>query len=606
MARTRRRPGPGVGASAVLAAVLGPGLFAGPPAARAAFAVAAVAALVSLAALFLDALRSDDAAPAPSGPVRRRAADALAEAVRDQWSAEALVRALWDPEPLDVRWRLAERGLTDHPENIRPAGPLPGPRDAEGRTVGAAFAALPRRRLVVLGGAGSGKSVLALRLTLELLSARAPGKPVPVLFPLAGWDPTRTGLRTWLVERLLADHRSLAAPDPAHGTLAGALVASGLVLPVLDGFDELPPAVHGLAVGRINAELGATDGLLLTSRGFAWQRAVREGSVLTGAEVIRLLPLEPGRALAYLERWAPALTEPAGDGAVVAGGGVSASGGGPAMSGGGGPASGDGSVASGDGLSAPGDGCPTPEGGSPAPGSGPAPSGAGSSTPGDAPTASGGGPAASGDSPATPGSGPAAPEARTAWTPVVRRLRAEPRLPLARALRTPLMVSLARAVYADGTRDPAELLDPVRYSTVEHVEARLLKDFVPAAFGDVRDGRWSGARALHWLGRLARESERRGSGQIAWWELHRTVLWIPLAAPPLALGAWGRLLVARAWLAATGRAPWRLMAFLDEAHRRGVLRQAGGRYEFRHLRLRRELALTGTPDRATDVPPLHT
>ncbi|MER5536233.1 hypothetical protein [Streptomyces mirabilis] len=35
------------------------------------------------------------------------------------------------------------------------------------------FAALPRRRLVALGGPGSGKSALALRLTLGLPAARA-------------------------------------------------------------------------------------------------------------------------------------------------------------------------------------------------------------------------------------------------------------------------------------------------------------------------------------------------------------------------------------------------------------------------------------------------
>ncbi|MBO1331839.1 hypothetical protein [Streptomyces sp. VRA16 Mangrove soil] len=426
-ARTRRRLG--LCASAVtlamVAAVFGPGLLGGPPAARAAFVVSAVSALVSVAGLVLDVLRADaDPVARPAGPDRRQAADALAEAVREQWSAEALVHALWDPEPLDVRWRPAERALADHPENIHPAGPIPGPHDAAGRTIGAAFAALPRRRLVVLGGPGSGKSVLALRFTLELLAVRAPGEPVPVIFPLAGWDPGRVGLRAWLVERLVADHRSLATPDPMHGTLAEALIAAHLVLPVLDGFDELPPALHGPAVRRINAELGAPDGLLLTSRGHAWRRAVREGDVLTAAEVVRLLPLDPGRARSYLERTAPPL-----------------------------------------------------------------------------------------------------PGGRTAWTPVLDRLRAEPAPPLAQALDTPLMVSLARAVYADRRRDPAELLDPIRFATPQAVEEHLLERFVPAAFGDddVADGRWSGAQARRWLGWLARESRRRGTQGVAWWELQRAV-----------------------------------------------------------------------------------
>ncbi|MEU4765115.1 NACHT domain-containing protein [Actinosynnema sp. NPDC023794] len=48
-----------------------------------------------------------------------------------------------------------------------------------------------------------------------------------------------------------------------------------------------------------------------------------------------------------------------------------------------------------------------------------------------------------------------------------------------------------------------------------------------------------------------------------------------------------------AWWALRGRLPWRLMRFLDDAHRRGVLRQTGGVYQFRHTRLRRHLAASG-------------
>ena len=54
--------------------------------------------------------------------------------------------------------------------------------------------------------------------------------------------------------------------------------------------------------------------------------------------------------------------------------------------------------------------------------------------------------------------------------------------------------------------------------------------------------------------------------------------------------AWGQFVVARAWLAIRGRLPWRLMAFLDDAYHRGVLRQAGAVYQFRHARLQDQLA----------------
>ena len=43
----------------------------------------------------------------------------------------------------------------------------------------------------------------------------------------------------------------------------------------------------------------------------------------------------------------------------------------------------------------------------------------------------------------------------------------------------------------------------------------------------------------------------------------------------------------------TSNMPWPVMAFLSDAHGRGVLRQAGGVYQFRHARLRDYLALEG-------------
>ncbi len=54
--------------------------------------------------------------------------------------------------------------------------------------------------------------------------------------------------------------------------------------------------------------------------------------------------------------------------------------------------------------------------------------------------------------------------------------------------------------------------------------------------------------------------------------------------------AWGVYAVSRCCYALLGRVPFRLMAFLDDAHRLGVLRQSGASYEFRHVELERHLA----------------
>jgi len=54
--------------------------------------------------------------------------------------------------------------------------------------------------------------------------------------------------------------------------------------------------------------------------------------------------------------------------------------------------------------------------------------------------------------------------------------------------------------------------------------------------------------------------------------------------------SWGAFSLARVWLAAHDRLPRDLMAFSADAHRRGVLRQVGAVYQFRHIELQRRLA----------------
>lgn len=74
--------------------------------------------------------------------------------------------------------------------------------------------------------------------------------------------------------------------------------------------------------------------------------------------------------------------------------------------------------------------------------------------------------------------------------------------------------------------------------------------------------------------------------------------------PGLALGlvgraegnrAWLYTEIAACWLALTGRLPWRLMEFLDDAYRLGLLRTVGPAYQFRHAELQDHLAHSHPP-----------
>ncbi|MDQ0904259.1 hypothetical protein QFZ22_000244 [Streptomyces canus] len=108
-------------------------------------------------------------------------------------------------------------------------------------------------RLVITGAPGTGKTVLALELLLALLEERRPEDPVPVRLPLASWDllsashlgtgpSTGAGhdpgaavrmVRAWVCRHLVDTYRGISP------TAAEALMDAGLILPVLDGLDEM-------------------------------------------------------------------------------------------------------------------------------------------------------------------------------------------------------------------------------------------------------------------------------------------------------------------------------------------------------------------------------
>ncbi|MFI6408163.1 NACHT domain-containing protein [Streptomyces sp. NPDC050548] len=267
--------------------------------------LSAISAFVSVCAFAADLLREPADAPAGSDR-RRRAADDLASAVQVQWAAEARLRRLQDPAPLNVPWTPVSSPLIDHQGNI-PRVTLPAPRDGGQRLdrIVETFREIPSGRLVVLGEPGAGKTILAVRFVLAALDARRPGGPVPVLFALASWDPGAVGLREWLAERLAAEYPPLAAVQ-GERTLARELLDEGLVLPVLDGFDELAKETHAQALRRLNGELDDRLPVLLTCRDADWNHALRElgGDVLTAAQVVKLSPLDLATAQRYLENTA--------------------------------------------------------------------------------------------------------------------------------------------------------------------------------------------------------------------------------------------------------------------------------------------------------------
>lgn len=359
----------------------------------------------------------------------------LAQTVAARWRREEEQRQIHDPYPLPVRWRPVAEELTDHWANIRrlPGGGTHGPLDLSGQLgdIVGVYRRIPSGRLVVLGRSGSGKTILAVRFVLDHLESRGRTEAVPVIFSIGSWDPTAMTFRDWLAAQLTRDHPGLAAPGPGGASLAAALVETGRVLPVLDGFDEIAGGLRRPALEALNA---TTLPLLLTSRPSEYAAAVAETDVLTSAAAVDLTDL----TLSDLADYLPRTTRKARGGALSA----------------------------------------------------------------------------------------------TAWDPVLSELRERPHsragANLAAVLTTPLMVTLARAVYSDTPdNDPATLLETERFGSPEELEDHLLDNFITTAYRprpEQRNGSgprraFDPERAQYWLGYLAHHLTRLDTPNLEWWRL---------------------------------------------------------------------------------------
>lgn len=238
----------------------------------------------------------------------------LRRAVQAQWSAEVARRELDQPHPLHLQWRPAPpecRSATaagwpltgefpDDPSDCRP----PATALAE------AFAAHPARRLVILAEPGAGKTTLAVLFVLAALAASAPDSPVPVLVPVAGWNPEEP-IDEWLADRLFTDY-----PDAfrRRKDVRRALVQHR-VMPVLDGLDEMPESRRHQALQQIDATVGIGPRLVLTCRSAEFREAVDRAGVLSRAAVITIDPVRPTDIVRYLtqreavgsRRWEPVI-----------------------------------------------------------------------------------------------------------------------------------------------------------------------------------------------------------------------------------------------------------------------------------------------------------
>ncbi|GAA3726936.1 NACHT domain-containing protein [Streptomyces tremellae] len=289
-------------------------------------AVSVAGLVVGVAGLGL--ARAALGSPADAASLALSAAATLARQVERAETAQwrALVGKDW--ARINLRYTVrGPRGPQAVPERghlFHEGAPPTGLRD-----IAAHYRATVPARLVVTGAPGAGKTVLVLELLLALLEDRAEHDPVPVRVSLAGWKPDTS------LDELLVSHLVDAYDWPQRR--AAYLVEQGLILPVLDGLDEMDASgddmtgrpgrggTSGPAAARLWRTRSALRALnehgrglragpvILTCRSEHYD-ALAPADRLSHATRIAIDPVTPSEALRYLtdryggdSRWSPLL-----------------------------------------------------------------------------------------------------------------------------------------------------------------------------------------------------------------------------------------------------------------------------------------------------------
>ncbi|RFS83558.1 NACHT domain-containing protein [Actinomadura spongiicola] len=236
---------------------------------------------------------------------------------------EHVPRATWDQQLDHAAARLADHVVKDARQRLkmlrdRIPSELSVLWRADDGSEGVDPAALYRRatngRLVILGEAGAGKSVLIDRLVLSLRETRtSTTAPIPAIVSLSGWNPEEVELDDWIVEQLVSEFPFLVATrGSGDTTIAEYLRSRGQILPILDGFDEVATGMHRRALGDLN---DVTTPLVLTSRPEAFRQARETAGRLWSTTTAELQKLDIDVITDYLasgddehgRRWRAAL-----------------------------------------------------------------------------------------------------------------------------------------------------------------------------------------------------------------------------------------------------------------------------------------------------------
>lgn len=160
------------------------------------------------------------------------------------WIAGVLRSPPEAPMMLSQRRTIEEEWLAGIATELEPAAPIEIPSDRPIQTIFEES----KQSLLLLGQPGMGKTTQLLLLAQALLNASP--QPVPVIFTLATWRESARSLSAWMAEELRIQYQ-------VPGSFAEKWVKNGIILPLLNGLDEVPERLRQKCVDAINESIDA-------------------------------------------------------------------------------------------------------------------------------------------------------------------------------------------------------------------------------------------------------------------------------------------------------------------------------------------------------------